>query len=210
MKILCIDMNIIMSPCIRLYMDRVSLYENSEVTWRTLEQNMGIGAHLSYDADILLGLAKLIGKNADAEFLETEHQDQNVELIDRLLTERENDSEIKTSENPISVTNIDFFSDMGNPGDCSNFDFGVLGEDTWLGYLAYKHPGIRTCWVKAPEADIPEMIRRSDRVEITPVSAIGDLPCDYDIIILSHSGQYVPYFYRHLGEMLGFCAHGSL
>ena len=196
MKILCIDMNIIMAPCIRLYMDRVQTGDNPEIIWSKLERDMGIGAHLSYDAGILLSLAELIKKNKDADFVITESQKQNVAVIEKVF-------EKNTDGNPLQVTNIDFFCDIGTDAENSGFDFGIYDDDTWLGYLLGKKPEIRTRWVKAPESFVRDGVVRDIDISIMPVSEIRGLPQDHELIILSHSGRFVPYCYRHLGNLLG-------
>lgn len=196
MKILCIDLNIIMSPCIRLYMDRVHTEENPGVVWQNLERSMGIGAHLSYDAGVLLKLAILIKENRNARFIFTEHQKENVALIEERLCEEE----------VSSVTNIDFFCDAGDAKARSSFGFGVYNDDSWFGYLARNHQELDLCWMRATESSVSDSIIWENRMKIGLFSDAYKLSGDYDLVILSNSGQYVPYCYRHLGELLGVCA----
>ena len=85
MKILCIDFNIIMSPCIRLYADKVMLNENATTLWGRLEDEMGINAYLSYDAKILLDIAKIVGK-AKALGKSVFILDSQKEIVDRIET----------------------------------------------------------------------------------------------------------------------------
>jgi len=204
MKILCIDMNIIMAPCIRLYEDRVSARENPEIGWINLERTMGIGAHLLYDTELLLDIARLIKNNKNAVFAVTEQQKDNVAVIEEVMHEIKcGDSQTNDS---IHVTNIDFFCDAGRPEDRSRFDFGVYSDDSWLGYLAKKYPEMAFTWVKAPGSAVPECACREQSIEIASVSDIAELPQDHDLIILTCTQRFVPYRYRHLGDLLGVCA----
>ncbi len=205
MNILCIDMNIIMSPCIRLYMDRVAKHENPQIVWQQLEKSMGIGAHISYDAGILITLAKIIKANRSARLVMTEHQMENIAIIEELLEEER----AKVADPPavsIQMTNIDFFSDLGDPEERSRFEFGVYDDDSWFGYLFHKYPEYEYIWVKASESCISGPEIYGERLKMIPVSKAERIASDVDAIILSHSGQFVPYCYRHLGELLGQCA----
>lgn len=221
MKILCIDLNIIMSPCIRLYMDRVHTEENPGVVWQNLERSMGIGAHLSYDAGVLLKLANLIKENRNAEFIVTEHQKENVALIEERLCEarilckgqelsshqgKTDQKEIPDAEKTSSVTNIDFFCDAGDAKARSSFGFGVYNDDSWFGYLARNHQELDLCWIRATESSVSDSLIWENRMKIGLFSDTDKIFEGYDLVILSNSGQYVPYCYRHLGELLGVCA----
>ena len=202
MKILCIDLNIIMAPCIRLYMDRVHEAENSEVVWRMLEQKTGIGAHLMYDAGVLLALARLIKNNTTAKFFTTENQQQNVALIEDLLENGDYGCRSGEKGEMLHITNIDFFSDVGLRDDKGRFDFGVYGDDSWYGFLVRQYDDAEFLWVKAPESEVPREILQDSRIGVMSVTETDSLSEDHDVIILSYSGQYVPYCYRHLGNLL--------
>ena len=65
LKILSVDFDYIMYPCIKLYNSHVSGAENQTVTWEHLEQLLEIDKYLCYDADALKRITQLILTNVN-------------------------------------------------------------------------------------------------------------------------------------------------
>ena len=81
-KILSIDFDIIMYPCIKMYNDKVGGDANSTQLWQGLENDLDISNILSYDWITLKNIAQLIAKSKNVHFIK-EHQ----EIIDILKSE---------------------------------------------------------------------------------------------------------------------------
>lgn len=72
-KILSIDFDIIMYPCIKMYNDKVSGNANPTQLWQGLEHDFNIANILSYDWNLVKYIAQLIKKNKSIHFIQ-EHQ----------------------------------------------------------------------------------------------------------------------------------------
>lgn len=196
MKVLSIDFDYIMSPCIKLYNSYCAGNENATVSWNRIENELGIEKFLCYDAESLKQIALLIQRNVQngARLIPIE---EHQEIIGKL-------SNLSDSEK-IDLVNVDFHHDIWyNPDALENIiNFDDYSCADWVGYLYFKNKLNSYRWVKAANSD---MFNNSTGEEI-PLEVLGkkDLPNienDFDVIYFCFSPQWVPYKYRHLYELI--------
>ncbi len=194
LKILSVDFDYIMYPCIKLYNSHVSGAENQAVTWERLEQLLEIDKYLCYDADALKMISGVILKNVMGKavfFPVTDHE----EIVDILKKDNGYPS------TKFDIVNIDFHHDMYyREEDIAEIkDFGQYNCSDWLGYL-YFTGKLESChWFKAPNSDI---YNGKAEIKISSKKDIGNLGNNFDMVFLCLSPQWVPYKYHHLYELL--------
>ena len=196
MNIVSIDFDIIMSPCINLYADRVTEEEeNSTRIWNMLEDRLEIDKFLSYDAKILTDIAWLIGK-AKAAGKSVFILDSEKEIVDRIIPTIDNKE--------CTLTHIDFFADAGTEQNKEGFDFDKYTASSWIGYLACKYGDkLPIRWLKAGNS---QRVPLPATVGVLPVFDIRrifeDIDGQVDAIFLCKNDTYVPYKYEHLFRLL--------
>ena len=189
MKILCINFNIVMYNCIKLYADKVNINENPKLIWDYLNDVYEMDKHTSIDARILSSLIALIKKNKSAKFAPI--------ISPRAIVE-----EMKDNSN-IDITNISFFHDLVNTKEeIEDWDKDNYTDLNWLGYLIYKNKVENCTWVKAPNS-FPCENNIVDDVKILNIYDIDKLGNDYDIIYFNLSPHFVPYKYEYIFRL--FC-----
>lgn len=197
MKILSIDFDAIMFPCIRLYNEYCYGNENATTIWRQLEFDRDINQYLSYDANVYKNIGKIIFKNIKngAKLIPIqEHQ----MLVDHL-------KKYDLLDLQFDITNIDYHHDIAyNRNSFVEMEFDNYTCADWAGYLMTLNPETTLTWVRCPGSspyneDIKEF---SNTITIKRIDEIVDLDDDYDLIYFCLSPQWVPYVYHHLYDLL--------
>ncbi len=202
-KILSIDFDIIMAPCIKLYNDMCDDRENPTVIWQRLEQERGIENFLAYDATYLSDIAKLIKVNAIDQNCPLSLINNHNEIVEPLLA----------TEDEFDLTNIDFHHDvLYYPSDTVRLvDMNQYNCGNWVYYL-HKLGKLKSyTWVKAPQSDLlsPEVDFHFDN--IMPAKDIKKLiDIKFNHIYFCLSPQWVPYKYHHLYQLIAdLCRKGE-
>ena len=197
MKILSIDFDAIMFPCIRLYNEYCYGNENATTIWRQLEFDRDINQYLSYDANVYKNIGKIIFKNIKngAKLIPIqEHQ----MLVDHL-------KKYDLLDLQFDITNIDYHHDIAyNRNSFVEMEFDNYTCADWAGYLMTLNPETTLTWVRCPGSspyneDIKEF---TNTITIKRIDEIVDLDDDYDFIYFCLSPQWVPYVYHHLYDLL--------
>ena len=197
MKILSIDFDAIMFPCIRLYNEYCYGNENATTIWRQLEFDRDINQYLSYDANVYKNIGKIIFKNIKngAKLIPIqEHQ----MLVDHL-------KKYDLLDLQFDITNIDYHHDIAyNRNSFVEMEFDNYTCADWAGYLMTLNPETTLTWVRCPGSspyneDIKEF---TNAITIKRIDEIVDLDDDYDLIYFCLSPQWVPYVYHHLYDLL--------
>ena len=197
MKILSIDFDAIMFPCIRLYNEYCYGNENATTIWRQLEFDRDINQYLSYDANVYKNIGKIIFKNIKngAKLIPIqEHQ----MLVDHL-------KKYDLLDLQFDITNIDYHHDIAyNRNSFVEMEFDNYTCADWAGYLMTLNPETTLTWVRCPGSspyneDIKEF---TNTITIKRIDEIVDLDDDYDLIYFCLSPQWVPYVYHHLYDLL--------
>lgn len=197
MKILSIDFDAIMFPCIRLYNEYCYGNENATTIWRQLEFDRDINQYLSYDANVYKNIGKIIFKNIKngAKLIPIqEHQ----MLVDHL-------KKYDLLDLQFDITNIDYHHDIAyNRNSFVEMEFDNYTCADWAGYLMTLNPETTLTWVRCPSSspyneDIKEF---TNTITIKRIDEIVDLDDDYDLIYFCLSPQWVPYVYHHLYDLL--------
>ena len=193
MKVLSIDFDYIMAPCIKLYNSSVCGSENSTVVWNKLEQENGIDKFLSYDAFSLAKIFEVVIKNAlkGAEFITIESHEQIVKCL--------------PNDEKIDLVNVDFHHDImyNNSSVQSILDQDEYNCADWVGYLHLKQRLNSYKWVKAAQSDMYfDDGNIGIKFEVAGRQSLPELKDDFDYVVLCLSPQWVPYKYHHLYELL--------
>lgn len=197
MKILSIDFDAIMFPCIRLYNEYCYGNENATTIWRQLEFDRDINQYLSYDANVYKNIGKIIFKNIKngAKLIPIqEHQ----MLVDHL-------KKYDLLDLQFDITNIDYHHDIAyNRNSFVEMEFDNYSCADWAGYLMTLNPETTLTWVRCPGSspyneDIKEF---TNTITVKRIDEIVDLDDDYDLIYFCLSPQWVPYVYHHLYDLL--------
>ena len=197
MKILSIDFDAIMFPCIRLYNEYCYGNENATTIWRQLEFDRDINQYLSYDANVYKNIGKIIFKNIKngAKLIPIqEHQ----MLVDHL-------KKYDLLDLQFDITNVDYHHDIAyNRNSFVEMEFDNYTCADWAGYLMTLNPETTLTWVRCPGSspyneDIKEF---TNTITIKRIDEIVDLDDDYDLIYFCLSPQWVPYVYHHLYDLL--------
>lgn len=198
MKILSIDFNYIMYPCIKLYSKYVNDEDNATLNWEIIQNELGIENFLCYDGEVLKLISSLIRRNQKNDvplYLITNHK----EIVDGIS---------KLTSDPIEITNIDWRHDISSTKNdienVSNFD--KYNDSNWVGYLQTHGKLSKYTWIKARNSDdcptdILDKLHLS--CEVGTVRNIPELPNDYDAVYFCLSPNQVPYKYKHLYELIG-------
>lgn len=197
MKILSIDFDAIMFPCIRLYNEYCYGNENATTIWRQLEFDRDINQYLSYDANVYKNIGKIIFKNIKNGAKLIPIQDHQM-LVDHL-------KKYDLLDLQFDITNIDYHHDIAyNRNSFVEMEFDNYTCADWAGYLMTLNPETTLTWVRCPGSspyneDIKEF---TNTITIKRIDEIVDLDDDYDLIYFCLSPQWVPYVYHHLYDLL--------
>lgn len=143
-KVLSIDMDFIMGPCIQLYNDLVYGYQNEVDLWKTIQEIRDIQPHLEYDKNKLAFIFDIFTKavmntNADKVMFARNHD----AILNLLCTEE--------GKNYVyDVVNIDHHHDIfyseDSKREVENFEFASLSN--WVWYLNTHNRLRKYIWVQ--------------------------------------------------------------
>lgn len=206
-KILSIDFDIIMYPCINLYNSDVAGDDNPIDLWRDLEDEYGLENYniLTYDTKVLKEITKLIAhnKNKPVHFIQ-EHQ----EIVDHLK------STAGWGEDRYDIYNVDHHHDLWY----RDTDFAeILKRDEyncsdWLGYLYLTKRASNITWLKAPNSIEPEIRSYGGDIKINTlrIREFDKLhKIDFDEIYFCFSPQWVPQKYKIFYDMIQIMIEGK-
>ena len=197
MKILSIDFDTIMFPCIKLYNDYCMGNANDTQIWNQLEFERDISQYLKYDANAYHNIVKLIllaVKNG-AKFIPIqEHQFivdylKNYHLIDHAF----------------EITNIDYHHDiLYHKESLISMDFDQCSCADWAGYLLNKNENTSLTWIRCPGSAPYNFDLKSfeNEIIVKNLDSILELDSDYDLVFFCLSPQWVPYIYHHLYNLV--------
>lgn len=184
MRVLSIDFDIIMAPCINLYNDLSGEGVNSQVNWERILYERDLEKFLCYDSKILTDLFKLLKQQkCKFEFIES-HAD-----IVPFITEK------------CDLTNIDFHHDIYyNKESCERFANDEYTCANWVGYLGYKDLINTYYWIKAGNSKpfLDKWDKPWEKANSEEIPRLGE----FDKVIICFSPNWVPYKYRHLYDLI--------
>ena len=197
LRVLSIDFDYIMFPCIKLYNQYCVGKENDTQIWKKIFETFD-ESFLDYDARALEQIFSLIVKNVQngAQFIPIREHD---EIISSLFS-------LENYENLMfDVTNIDFHHDLfyGEHDIAGTKCFNDSTCANWFGYLYVKNRVHNGTWVKAPNS-FPYIFADIEPVEITELSMkdIPNIETDYNYVFFCLSPQWVPEKFHHLYDMI--------
>ena len=208
-NILTIDFDYIMFPCIKLYNDLCGGDANPTEVWDIIEHERRINNHISYDANALQCIAKILKGCLAVDGCKLHTVTEHQELIKEVG--------ITTDEDNIeyNITNIDFHHDIYyRPEDVATLSyFNDYNCSNWLGYINYIGKLKSYTWYQAPTSD-PIMLDRyddelSEKITIKLGKRLNEFmesclnkDITFDHVVFCLSPQWVPYRYHHLFYML--------
>lgn len=197
-KILSIDFDIIMYPCIKLYERQTSGDANPVSLWSHLNHEFNIDSFVRYDAQVLKNIAKLIQNNVK-NGAKLYNIDEHHGIVHELKGQENYNDET------YELTNIDFHHDLwySDNDKIDAADFDTYRCNNWIGYLYLQKKLDNLVWVKAPNSEMP--VIESEEViinEIKTLGAISELATDFDEIYFCFSPQWVPHQYRHIFDLI--------
>ena len=192
MKVLSIDFDYIMYPCIKLYNNLCDGKENPTVTWNMIEQERGIEKFLCYDANVLMEIAKVIKKNLKngAKLIPINNHDEIIQHLN--------------NEKIIELLNIDYHHDIIYHSEDINSltDFEKYDCGNWVGYLQLNNFLKEYTWLKAPSSSLCTINLPDFHYNILGLKDFNSITDDYDCIFFCLSPQWVPYKYHHLYQLI--------
>lgn len=199
-KILTIDFDIIMYPCLQIYNDHVAGNMNATETWNQLKQERGVEPFIHYDARTLLELGKIIHHHVMQGTSLTvcnEHQ----EVVD-ILKKSET-----YEQDTFSITNVDFHHDIWyRPEDKTILtNFADYNCSNWLGYLILNQKTDEVIWYKAYNSHIFRDAEYHQEIfkSIHRLDELDNLMEEsFDEIYFVLSPQWVPYEFHHLFNLI--------
>ena len=198
-KVLCIDMNFIMFPCIKLYFDEVNPEENSSLVWEKLSSRKDIDNFLSMDTIAFTNILNLIMANEKSisKYKITEHQK---DIVDELVLD---DPGIM-----YEITNIDFYHDLfiDPKKDKQKLKhFNKYNDMNWIGYIDAKEKLYSYNWISAPNSPVldPNIKFNTESVFHISYHMIDNyVNHGFDEIYISYSPNLYPYKYRYMVNIL--------
>ena len=220
-KILSIDFDYIMFPCIRLYNDICEGAENPSITWNSIKYNRGVEDNfLSYDANTYTTIVKLIKAIVDKDnnidkIAIVEHQNI-IDILNKYEFNESNQPDNKDKELSFKydLLNIDFHHDvLYRAQDRTAIkNFNKYNCSNWVGYLFIKDKIDKYTWIKAANSDMYDnrlngtydikVNYESIRLISDPKKFIEEQETKFDKIFLCFSPQWVPYQYKHLYDLI--------
>lgn len=196
MKVLTIDFDFIMSPCIKLYNSHCDGKENDRVNWEIIERELNLDKFLCYDAEFLRKIALLIKRNVSGEhkakFIPIKEHHELIQLLP------------ETTEK-IDLLNVDFHHDIGYnwSATCAEMsDFDKYTCANWVGYLQLKGKLERYRWLKAPKSEMFMGNIECFNFEVLNHWDIDNVEADFDYVFFCLSPNWVPYKFQHLYDLL--------
>lgn len=219
MKILSIDFDYIMFPCISLYNDMVGGDANPTQMWQHIEFERKLKEFLSYDANAYAALMDICVRNSL-------NKAKIVPIVghEEIITYLEQNCE-EFFENPAenTVDNIDFHHDILYNKDDFNeiINHSNASCANWGGYLLFKDLIEEYVWYDAPHSSAFSLNQFFSSQEMENTEVVQEIKCridnkfkqkhlkdlsniqnDYDIIFICLSPQWVPYQFHHLYDLI--------
>lgn len=219
MKVLSIDFDYIMFPCISLYNDMAGGDANPTQVWKQIEFERKLKEFLSYDANAYAALMDICVRNSlnKAKIIPIIGHEEIISYLETNCEEFFNNP----AEN--IVDNIDFHHDvLYNKEDFNEIvNHANASCANWGGYLLFKDLVHQYTWYDTPHSTPFTLSQFFAPNEIDNVEVVQEIKCridnnfkhkhfgdlmdiedDYDIIFLCLSPQWVPYQFHHLYDLI--------
>ena len=204
-KVLSIDMDYLMGPCINLYNDCAGSEEFQHGDfWENVDRIRGIDEHLSFDERKLVFLVELLAKQAKnlgkERFFFGEEHDM---ILEFLCGDKKKAGEV------YDVYNVDHHHDIyyapNQKEDVDRFDFACLAD--WVYYLGKNNKINKYYWVKNPNsAEFPEQEIKNLTFPFDEETYCNDyaalLDIEFDYVFICRSNNYFPKKYNYLFDLL--------
>lgn len=200
MKVLSIDFDQIMQPCIKLYNDLSGCETNATKNWKRIERERSIDKFLNQDANALILIAKIIKENI-----------KNGASFSAIQDHQEIAKDLNNIKDKIDLTNIDFHHDIMQRQD-EDAAIKLYDEDdcdcsNWVGQMYIKDKLNSYTWVRAPQSDdfdfktsiVAEMEKIYNQMSLYQ---LNEIPCDFDRVYFCLSPQWIPYKFEHLYNLI--------
>lgn len=192
LKVLSIDFDYIMAPCIKLYNDLCEGKENSNVVWKHIEAERNIEPFLNYDAVSLIKIARIIKSNAinGAKIVPIKEHQEIVELLCH-------------TNKGVNLVNIDFHHDIMYHTDmiAELTDMHNYNCENWVYYLHNIGKLKSYTWIKAPQSDLLSPSIKFD-FNMLGKQGLDTVDNDFDMVVFCLSPQWVPYKFHHLYDLI--------
>lgn len=205
-KVLSIDMDYVMAPCIDLYNDCAGMVEFEEGNfWERVNIIRGIDKYLSYDEKKFVGVLRLLAAqlrklDKDRFFFAEEH-----DMILEFLCNKNKSGEV------FDVYNVDHHHDIyygqEQKSEVERFDFACIAN--WVYYLGKNNLVNKYFWVRNENSSV------FPREEVSGLSFpidfdtyCGDLErliredIEFDYVFVCRSNEYFPEKFNHLFDAL--------
>lgn len=197
MKILSIDFDVIMYPCIKLYNEWCNGSENDTQIWNRLEFEKNISQYLSYDANTYHNIATFLFNVVQngAKFIPIQEHQMIVDYL----------KNYNLLNNSFDITNIDYHHDiLYDKNSLTLIDFDNYSCADWAGYLLKKNPNTTLTWLRCPGSSNPDpnICTFDNNIIIKHITEIYNLDAEYDLVFFCLSPQWVPYMYHHLYNLI--------
>lgn len=204
-KVLSVDFDFIMYPCINLYNDLCSEDENPTVGWDRIEAMINVEDKLTFDKKYYMFIYKLIMQNVAqgaAFFAINNHQDIVDILHNRMM---DVGCDVK-----FDLLNIDHHHDfMYNADKQDLLDFDKYNCGNWYAYLYYKgylddsSGEAEVKWLGTPTSK-PYNGPDNDKVKRLTIDVDGEeiLKDKFDLIVVCFSPQWTPHKYKYLYDII--------
>lgn len=204
-KVLSIDMDFLMGPCINLYNDCAGNEEFHKGNyWEQLNIIRGIDKHLSYDENKLVLIIELLAtqlrKLSEDKFFFAEEHDMILEHLCR----EDNKNEI------FDIYNLDHHHDIyyapEQKSEVDRFDFACLAN--WVYYLGKNEKINKYYWVRNENSmAFPFEELRELTFPVDTDTYYRDLErliseVDFDYVFICRSSEYFPDKYNYLFDAL--------
>lgn len=201
-KILSIDFDIIMYPCINLYNGDIDGDDNPIELWKQLEEDYQFENYniLTYDTSVLLELAKLIHYNKE-QGKPIYYIDEHQHIVDKIKKDNDYD------ESTYDIYNVDFHHDLWYSAE----DILDIKENDgyhcgcWIGYLYFNKKLSSITWLKAPNSDGLELKTYGGTLDLKTLrirefDKLYDI--DFDEVYFCLSPQWVPQKYKIFYDLI--------
>ena len=200
-KVLAVDMNFIMFPCIKLYFDSVNPDEHSTITWQNLYERKDIDQFLNIDTKAFLNITKIIKK-----FISNARKIKLVEYQKDII----DDLTLDNDGIMYDIVNLDFYHDLfiDPKRDKQKLKhFNKYNEMNWVGYIDAKEKLFGYHWTSTPNSPVldPSIKFNSERVNHRSYYNIDEILEDqygFEEIYISYSPNLVPHKFKYLADFL--------
>lgn len=202
MRILAVNFNVIMTPCIRLYDSLVDIKENPTILWDSFKNELEIDNHISYDASIL----ELI-----ANFLRDILNRDKIPLVCPTSTEdyiRFINGWLPADDTKLDIVNLDYTSGLiptNSPEFQEVSDFDKYNSRNWMTYLFSKDMVNSYEWYRCvnskiiPPEDVNFEYKQSPLKSVMSIISNTD---KFDYVLFCFDEHWVPYKYKHLYDLI--------